>query len=505
MTESVATPLAPQDGSVPLSELALRYALNSVEYCHAFFPKTFRQQSAPFHPELFKTLDDPRNRNVGIEVFRGGAKTTILRVFTSKRIAYGTSRTVMYNSESSGHSIKSVRWLRRQVEFNKKWTNFYRLEKGKKWTDDWLEIYNAILDITVSVVAVGITGQVRGLNIDDYRPDLIINDDVDNEETTGTPEQRLKTENLFFGAIANSLTPSSENPEAKNVLLATSLHKDDTINKCHADPTWATHKFPIFNSEERSAWPARWTTEQLLEEKQAFVNRGQILLWLREMECTIGDEETASFRKDWLKFWDVTPERMLVILTCDPAPPPSEAQLKKGLASKDEEVWSVQGLSGGKRFLLEQVASKDHDPEWSANVFFSLVAKWRPLKTIIETIAYQRTLKSFLEMKMREKKTYHLIEGYPPPGMERDRRKKRHRILQAFSGIGSQGQLFVHPTMLTFISQFSSYPNCDHDDRLDAAAIGFEALENLSDLDENEMYFLEEGEPSTMEQPRWAP
>ena len=505
MPESVAVQPPGTDGSVPLSELAMRYALDTVLYCHTFFPKTFRQQSAPFHPEIFKTLDDPRNRNVGLEVFRGGAKTTILRVFTSKRVAYGTSRTVMYNSASQTHSLRSVRWLRRQVEFNRIWANFYGLEKGSKWTDDHLEIYHRVLDIYISVIAVGITGQTRGVNIDDYRPDLIVNDDIDDEETTGTPEQRDKMINRFFGAIANSLTPTSENPEAKNVLLATSMHKDDTINKCHADPSWVTHKFPIFNSEGRSAWPARWTTEELIAEKSAFVNRGQILLWLREMECTIGDEETASFKKDWLQYWDAVPEKMIIILTCDPSPPPSDVQLKKGLKSKDEEVWSVQGLSGGKRYLLEQVASKDHDPEWSAMVFFQLVAKWKPLKTVIETVAYQRTLKSFLEHKMKEQKRYCLIEGYPPPGMAKDKRKKRHRILQAFSGIGSQGQLFVHPTMLTFISQFAAYPNTDHDDRLDAAAIGFETLEQLTELDDYEEYFLDEGDPKMIDQPHMAP
>ena len=138
---------------VPLAELAARYALDTVLYSHTFFPKTLRQESAPFHPELFATLDNPRNRFVGIEVFRGGAKTTLARLFTSKRVAYGISRTVMYNSASQGHSLRSVRWLRRQVEYNYIWANFYGLSKGDKWTDEHLEIRHEKLDIPITIIA----------------------------------------------------------------------------------------------------------------------------------------------------------------------------------------------------------------------------------------------------------------------------------------------------------------------------------------------------------------
>jgi len=461
-----------------IADLAQAYALDSVLYCHTFFPKTFRERSAPFHKELLQDLDNPVNREVAFEVFRGGAKTTLLRVFASKRIAYGISRTIMYVSASQNHSLNSVRWVRRQIETNKAWADFYGLQKGKKWTDEHLEIYHSTFDFYITILAVGITGQTRGINIDDHRPDLIVVDDADDEETTGTPEQRAKTEARFFGAISKSLTPRSENPEAKIVVLATSLHKEDLVNKCHADPTWLTRKYPILDENNESRWPLRHPTEEVLRDKDAHIARGQILLWLREMECTIGDEETADFKGDWLQFWEILPDKMIIILSCDPAPPPTDAQLKKGLKGKDEEVWSVQGLFNGRYYLLEQRAERDHDAEWSVNTFFSLCEKWRPIKVVIESIAYQKTLQSFLEREMRQRKRYFAIEEF------KDRRKKRHRILQAFSGIASQGNLLVHREHQGFISQFSAYPNVDHDDRLDAAAIGFEKLTELIELDD---------------------
>src|SRR3990167_3277497 len=506
--ESVTVAPPGSDVSVPPSELALQYALDTILYCHTFFPDLMLQPSPLFHRELFKDLDNSRNRFVGFECFRGSAKTTILRMFASKRIAYGTSRTIGFGSASQFYALTSTRWLRQQVEYNLPWANFYGIEPGDKWTDEFLEIYHRRLDIRIAVLAFGITGQVRGINIGGKRPDLLILDDPDDEESTGTEDQREKQEARIFGALLHSLTPASENPEAKAVLLQTSLHKNDTINRCHIDPTWTTRRYGILDGDNRSRWESRYPTVSVIADKAAHIARGQVLLWLREMECLIGDEETAFFRRQWLKFWEMLPEKMIIVLTCDPAPPPRESQMRTGLDKKDEEVWSVQGLYKGRYYLLEQVASRDHDPEWSCNQFFELNARWRPFKTVVETIAYQRTLKAFIEQKMRERRTYYLLEGYPPPGREKDRRKKAHRIRQAFAGIASNGALYVHPSQQGFITQFSAYPNVDHDDRLDAAAIGLEVLQELGGMDDFDGLFPEQlmdGESARLEARRLAP
>lgn len=469
--EGTAGPLTP---SVSVAQLAELYARDSREYCRTFFPRAFRKPSPHFHKAIWEVLDDPRNREVGIEVFRGGAKTTLLRAFASKRIAYGISKTIMILSASQTHALKSTRWIRQAIEFNKKWAQFYQLKPGTKWTDEWLEIEHGILGEKITIIAAGVTGQTRGLNVDDHRPDLIIVDDPSDEENTATPESRKKIEERFFGAINKSLAPPADNPEAKMVLLQTSLHKDDLINRCHQDSTWTTLKFSAFDADGRSQWPSMWTTEQLMRQKQAHADRGQMLLWLREMECTVGDEETAVFKKEWLKFWEILPEKMITVLSIDPTPPPSEAQIKKGLRDKDSEVISVVGYSREGVFLLEQRGVVDHDPEWTVKNALAMAMEWKVLKIRVEGIAYQRTLKYYLEKAMRAIKFHVLVEATA------DKRKKRHRIFQAFSGVASQGLFHCHRTHLDFIAQFSAYPNVDHDDYVDSAAMGVEACMELA-------------------------
>lgn len=59
-----------------------------------------------------------------------------------------------------------------------------------------------------------------------------------------------------------------------------------------------------------------------------------------------------------------------------------------------------------------------------------------------------------------------------------DSRSKYVRITNAIAGIASQGLLQVHEDMVEFISMFEMYPGVDHDDLLDAAAIGISEIMN---------------------------
>ena len=59
-----------------------------------------------------------------------------------------------------------------------------------------------------------------------------------------------------------------------------------------------------------------------------------------------------------------------------------------------------------------------------------------------------------------------------------DRRKKAHRIVQAFSGIASQGLFRVNRSHVEFQEQFAAYPDVAHDDLLDVVAM---ALPDVSE------------------------
>jgi len=453
---------------------AVRMGAESLKaYGRIFFPRTYRQDSPAFHDTIGQSLYGPE-RHVAFKVFRGGAKTTLLRVFTSQRVAYAVSRTIMFVSETQDHSIRSIRWLKRQVQYNKLWAQTFGLEKGSVWTNEVISVYNRIEDVEITILAVGITGQIRGVNIDDYRPDLIIVDDPNNEENTKTPEQRAKMSGLFFGALERSLAPAIDSANAKMVLLQTPLHAEDLIHQCEKDGTWRVITYSCFDENGASRWESRFPLETLLLDKQAYVARNQLVIWMREMECRIIASSKTAFDPKWLGYWDVLPDNMIFVIAIDPAS--SDAD------TADSQAICVLGKVPGKKriWLMDYSLHQGEMPDLAANYVLQCMSLYQPRAIACESIGYQRILAWYLAEAMKKERKY--CQVYPV----QDKRSKADRIIQSFvaTGLAPYGDFLIKKTHLEFITQFTEYgPDVDmHEDLLDAVAMG---IRLFSEIDGN--------------------
>ena len=441
-------------------------ATSLTRYGRLFFPKTFRQVSPVFHEEIGQVFDNPDLRNVAIEVFRDGAKTTLVRTLLSRRIAYGISRTILVVSASQGHSILTLRWIKRQVEHNRLWTETFGLKKGSKWSDDHCEIHHKAFDTPITILALGITGQLRGYNIDDHRPDLIICDDTSTDEAANSPGQRAKELNLVFGALLNSLAPKSEAPYAKAIILDTPKSKFDLIEGCEDDPEWKFIRYGVFDQNGESRWPQRYPTEELVRAKQAAIKVGRLSIWMKEKECKIISTELASFKIENLVYWETLPERCTYLITIDPASSEEE--------TADDNVVAVLAFHKDKVYLVDYKAEIGQDPEMVKATVFEFARRWRPIGVAVESIAYQRVLAWYLEKAMREQRLYLPIYKI------QDRRRKADRIIQALGETSGYQRLLCQPQHTKFIEQYTEYSPVAkmHDDVLDAVAMGITWADN---------------------------
>lgn len=445
-----------------IEEIVHLGAIDGVYYSQQWFPKTFRQASPIFHRTVWDMLDSPKHQFVGLEMFRGSAKTTIVRTKASKNVAYALSRTIMIVGPELGHASRSIRWLMRQVETNGKWAQTFGLFPGQKWSEKEIEIINESAGVSIHVIAFGMTGSLRGLNLDDYRPDLIVVDDPNDEENTGTPEQRKKMDALFFGNIQQSLAPRSEAPHSKMCLLQTGLHKEDLIHQAHKDSTWKTIRLGIFDSRGASVWEERFPTEEMLQKKRAFIERDQLPFWLREMECKIVSSETAAFNTKLLKHYETLPSHFSVFAGIDPA---RETKLKTK-AHKAAIVFI--GVAKGVSYLLEHWTAKDANPEMLWQEFLRMAIKWRPTLTGIETVAYQQTLQWYFTQRMQQTNTPFTLRPYD------DRRKKPDRIRQAYTQRIVMGTFQTRKEDHTFNAALAEYTDEVDIDVLDAGAIALD-------------------------------
>ena len=449
-------------------------AADSIFYSHYFFPDTVRQSSPFYHGDIWGLFEDPINRFANCEIFRGGAKTTLARLFMSKRIAYGISHTILFIGKSEGHAARSIEWVMQQVEYNSVWAQTFGLRRGKKWTAIDCEIYHGTDSYPIRILALGITGSVRGILVGDFRPDLIIVDDPCDEENTATPEQRDKTNGLFFSAIKESLVPASEDPTAMLALLQTPLDAEDLSAMCTASPEFASIRIGILTNEDveraDSSWPERWSKEVILLEKEAAIQRNQLSIWMREKMCLIVAREISSFLEEWLVQYVVLPPHARYVMAIDPTPILSDKARATGQKT-DLQAVMVKCYWKMKQYIVAYATNRDEDPDQLVMNMDRFCRKYPILRCGVEGIAYQRTLKWFIERQMKRGrlKTMHVMElgANMIPGA----RSKYDRIVQAHTGVASQGLLHVKAEHTEFISQFITYPNCKYDDLLDVSAM----------------------------------
>lgn len=469
-----------------LTEVSVEEAvqLSSVDgsfYSQYFFPRTVRQLPATFDHLVWEALDNPVWRYIALKIFRGGAKTARLRLFTSRRIAYAISHSIVYTSNSEAHAARSVSWLKRQVTYNHLWAETFGLRKGAKWSNEEIEIIHGVEEYPIKVIAVGITGQVRGfLSDDDFRPDLIVGDDVDNEETTNTEAQRIKAQNLFFGALGKSLAPPTEAPLAKMALLQTPLATGDTIDTCSKDPSWHTLDFSCFDADGNSTWPERFPTAFLNQEKENHIHRNQLSMWMREMECKIVSLEQASFRMQWLREYTVLPEDCWYGISIDPAFSSPE---KASANDNDYMATVVLAFHGPKVFLVDYTLTRGRELAEAMADMFTFIYRGRPRFLAIETVAAQKILADAARLAMRQQGIYIPIREIV------DKRRKSDRITQDIGDIASQGNFYWRgpDKQPEFATQYSLYhPGYqDHEDLLDGIAIGIKAARYFRGIEDD--------------------
>lgn len=454
-----------------------------------FFSKTARQAVPSMHQQVDSLLDS-RHRLINILMSRGWAKTSKLRMFAGKRIGYGLTNTGLIIGASEKHSRKSLLWLRTQIEQNKLFADTFGLVPSRPWTDEEIRIEHTKEEKYVTILGMGITSNsLRGVNVDDYRPDLIILDDVMNDENNSSKEGIEKIADLIFGAIIKSLAPASESPFAKLVMLNTPQAFGDISQQALKDPAfkslvvgcWSkeTENLPL--DHRRSAWEERVSTPELHQEYAEYAARNRLSIFAREMECKLTTPETSAFRSEWLKFYeeDELPplHEMWTIMIIDPVPPPKEPQLMKGVVGGDYEAITVLGRYKGRIYILESVSSRGHGPDWTKSEFFRMADRWKIKKCLVEIVGYQTALAWTLREEMRKVGKFYMLEEFG----RGDKRPKSQKIIDGITGPASNGQLYVKRSMTDFIDQYVNYSlikKVSHDDVIETVALGCIELQN---------------------------
>jgi hypothetical protein len=193
--------------NVSKAEEALELAKNDmISFGKLFLADDFMRSETPFfHYEVADAISDEKIRQMAVILPRGHGKTVLTKCnimhdfcFTQDPLFYG------WVAASSKISVPNLDYIKYHLEYNDKVLYYFGNLKGRKWTEDDIELKNGCKLISKSNLS-GIRGGAKLHK----RYDLIVLDDFEDENNTVTPESRAKISNLVTAVVFPALEPGT--------------------------------------------------------------------------------------------------------------------------------------------------------------------------------------------------------------------------------------------------------------------------------------------------------
>ncbi len=311
-------------------------------------------------------------------------------------------------------------------------------------------------------MAIGANAEVRGVRYRQYRPDLIICDDIQKDEIARSPLQR---ENLYDW-FKRTIIPLGK--DALIVVVNTIFHHDDLPSRLLKEiqqrtlKNWLGLRFSAIKEDGKPLWEGKWKLRDLEEKKLVL---GSSKFATEYMNEPTSDEE-AIFKLEWIKCYtdaELPPrERLLITMGVDPA---------TGKQHGDYSAYVVVGKDRetGKIYVLEAYGKKV-SPERFTQDIISAYKRWTPKVIVFEEIAFQEVYKKTVLEKASREGVHLPIRGV------KHKLSKAERIYR-LAPLVESGFLLFKENQTLLIDQLLTFPKSDHDDLPDALEMAVQGLE----------------------------
>jgi len=283
-------------------------AFNSHEWFFALYLHHYlTNPTAPMHKDFFSTTEDSNEKLSVIVAFRGSGKSTIMTLSYPIWAIIGAMQCkfVLILSQTQTQAQYHMMNLRRELETNL----LLRADFGafEEDTDQWglgsivIPKYNARITVASSEQSI------RGIRNRQYRPDLIICDDVEDLNSVKTKEGRDRT----FSWLTGEVMPAGEPGVTKMVLIGNLLHDDSLLMRLkdridHKDLDGKFYWHPLIDENNNIAWPGRFPSMAHVESLKRSIASEES--WQREYLLRIIVDQERVVHPDWIHYYSELPK-----------------------------------------------------------------------------------------------------------------------------------------------------------------------------------------------------
>ena len=215
-----------------------------------YFAHYLKKPSSELHRYLYEFLsknlgkqDRKKGFKHALAAPRGAAKSTVISaILPLWCIAYNKKRFIIICSDTSSQAEDFLADIKRELEFNDllKRDFPYLATKGPVWRTDEIITKN---DIKVKVLGTG--SKIRGRRFGIYRPDLVINDDLESSDMVRSKSMREFVRYEWFNKDLLFVGGEEDSP-CDILVVGTILGKDSLLNALLTPseyPDWTSKKF----------------------------------------------------------------------------------------------------------------------------------------------------------------------------------------------------------------------------------------------------------------------
>ena len=394
---------------------------------------------------------------------RGFAKTTMMKLFCAYALIHSRHTFILIIGNVGANaekSIKDVADLLDQPQVRQLYGNY----DGQMDVDRQDEKIFKFADKNCVLKAKGQRSSIRGINIGNRRPDIILMDDAQDEENA----KSLVESEALKDWILNTLLPAKSTDGGLDIFVGNTYDQSGAIlPQLVKDPEWVSLVLGAILADGTSLWERLHPVRKLLASYRSAVRFDNEGGWLAQYMNIMDVGRNAKFdsrqlQSHWLAFEakhhlehgleDAEIEGKFIVI--DPA---------TSKATADEHSIMVGYIIAGMP-MCRKVVHRQMTPKEAIAAALALMMDENCYVLFIENVAYQDTLiywfKEYLD-DLRLPPDIRMMFKILP--VEPERRAKSSRILNAFRQM-NVGEIICHPdTHQSIINEGRSYDRLKSD------------------------------------------
>ncbi len=453
-------------------------------------------RSAESHFQLIDHLFK-KDQFKGFECSRGLAKSTLIGIyhllyiaFLGKKPNFGKVDYVLYIMDTVSQVGANFEQLIMILEDNAELKKHLQIKKSRLGDDPTLYIYNADLKQMIYFKGRGAGQKMRGTRIGGKRPNIILLDDIENDENVESKEAREKLKNWFFNAVIPAVNPNNFEID----FIGTPIHQDALlINLLEGrgdDDFFKQYEFKFIQLPAAevltagmirgnddtpliSAWSDRFTAKFLRTMYGLYASQHKTPSFWQEFMLQIAPKENLLFDTSKLRRYraeDIKKQlgKLTYYISVDLAI--SER------STADYTVLVVVGVNDNNDwFLIDGFMQRGIKPDDTIDKIFQYVKMYRPYSVVLEKVAFQTSMKTFIEREMTLRGIYFSVDMVSRP----QHKNSKLSVIKSLQPIVNMGKLWIPEKYLQtlteeLINEMSMITDdkilAKHDDVIDAIA-----------------------------------